>query len=120
MSVVYKRTVVTKLPDKEYLETAIGERLNIKQLPMLYGSPTLGSHQQKQQEREREQEFMQTIEKVLNAGNLTQSCYEVVRNDGAGGVDNMSVKELKDYLDKNRKGLTELIRNGSYYPNPIR
>ena len=63
---------------------------------------------------------MQTIDKVLNAGNLTQACCEVVRNDGAAGVDKMSVKELKDYLDKNRNGLTELIRKGSYCPKPIR
>lgn len=63
---------------------------------------------------------MQTIDKVLNAGNLTQACYEVIRNKGAAGVDKMNVDELKDYLDKNRKELTELIRNGDYIPQPIR
>jgi len=78
------------------------------------------SHQQMQQGRRSEQELMQTIDKVLNAGNLTQACHEVVRNDGAAGVDKMGVKELKDYLDKNRVELTELIRNGGYIPQPIR
>ena len=73
-----------------------------------------------QQERRREQECMQTIDKVLNAGNLTQACYEVIRNKGAAGVDKMNVDELKDYLDKNRAQLTELIRNGGYIPQPIR
>ena len=63
---------------------------------------------------------MQTIDKVLNAGNLTQACYEVVRNKGAAGVDKMNVKELKAYLDKNRAGLTEQIRQGCYIPQPIR
>ena len=47
---------------------------------------------------------MQTIDKVLNAGNLTQACYEVIRNKGAAGVDKMGVKELKAFLDKNRGG----------------
>jgi retron-type reverse transcriptase len=83
--------------------------------------PVGDSHQQMQQERRRrEQECMQTIDKVLNAGNLTQACYEVIRNKGAAGVDKMSVKELKAYLDINRHALTEQIRNGDYIPQPIR
>jgi len=95
------------------------EGLNIKQLPCCMDQPLGGSHQQMQQERRREQERMQTIDKVLNAGNLTQACYEVIRNKGAAGVDKMNVDELKDYLDKNRAELTELIRNGGYIPQPI-
>jgi RNA-directed DNA polymerase len=63
---------------------------------------------------------MQTIDKVLNAGNLTEACYEVIRNKGAAGVDKMSVKELKSYLDKHRAELTELVRTGNYYPSAIR
>ncbi len=63
---------------------------------------------------------MQTIERILNAGNLTKACREVVRNKGAAGVDAMNVKELKTYLDKNRKQLTEQLRKGEYYPQPIR
>jgi group II intron reverse transcriptase/maturase len=63
---------------------------------------------------------MQTIDAILSAGNLTQACRQVIRNKGAGGVDAMSVKELKPYLDKNRNELTELIRQGKYYPQPIR
>jgi Group II intron, maturase-specific domain/Reverse transcriptase (RNA-dependent DNA polymerase) len=71
------------------------------------------------EENEREQERMQTIDAVLNAGNLTKACYEVIRNKGAAGVDNMSVKELKAYLDENRQTLKEQIRNGAYIPQPI-
>jgi RNA-directed DNA polymerase len=63
---------------------------------------------------------MQTIEDILRAGNLTEACHQVIRNDGAAGVDTMSVKELKTYLDKNRNELTELIRKGEYYPQSIR
>jgi RNA-directed DNA polymerase len=73
-----------------------------------------------QQERGKRKECMQTIDKVLNAGNLTQACYEVISNKGAAGVDKMNVDELKGHLDKNRAHLTEQIRNGDYIPQPIR
>ena len=63
---------------------------------------------------------MQTIECILSARNLTEACRQVIRNKGTAGVDAMSVKELKPYLDKNRDELTELIRKGEYYPQPIR
>jgi len=63
---------------------------------------------------------MQTIEHILRAGNLTDACYEVVRNKGAGGVDGMSVRELKTYLDNNRNALTAQILGGRYLPPPIR
>jgi RNA-directed DNA polymerase len=63
---------------------------------------------------------MQTIDQVLSAGNLTQSCYQVMRNKGAAGIDKMSVKKLKDYLDENRHSLTATIRTGNYIPQPIR
>ena len=63
---------------------------------------------------------MQTIDKVLSSRNLTDACHEVIRNKGAAGVDKMSVKELKTYLDNNREELEELIRQGGYIPQPIR
>lgn len=62
---------------------------------------------------------MQLIEQILRAGNLTQACREVVRNDGAAGVDSMSVKELKVYLEKNRDALTAQILKGEYFAQPI-
>lgn len=71
---------------------------------------------------------MQTIDKVLSArnrnevelteGNLTEACKEVVKNKGSCGVDKMSVNELKPYLDKNRKELSEEIRHGNYIAHP--
>jgi RNA-directed DNA polymerase len=63
---------------------------------------------------------MQTIEKVLLARNLTEACSEVVKNKGAGGIDRMSVGQLKAYLDLNREELCETIREGKYIPQPIR
>lgn len=63
---------------------------------------------------------MQTINAILSARNLTEASREVIRNKGAAGVDAMSVKELKPYLNKNRDGLIELVLQGKYYPQPIR
>jgi group II intron reverse transcriptase/maturase len=63
---------------------------------------------------------MQTIDKVLSARNLTEACTEVVKNRGAGGVDHMSVSQLKSYLDSHRGELCETIREGIYIPQPIR
>jgi len=63
---------------------------------------------------------MQTIEKVLLTGNLTEACYEVVKNKGAGGMDGMSVTQLKSYLDVHREELCSMIREGNYIPYPIR
>ena len=62
---------------------------------------------------------MERIEEVLQARNLTDACYEVIGNKGSSGVDKMSVKELKGYLDKNRTQLTGEIRTGFYLPQPI-
>ena len=63
---------------------------------------------------------MEMIEKILEAGNLTRACTEVVKNKGAGGIDKMPVRELKAYLDANRGKLCESVRSGSYLPQPIR
>ena len=60
------------------------------------------------------------IEKILEAGNLTKACKEVVKNKGAGGTDKMPVKRLKAYLDSNRGKLCESVRSGDYIPQPIR
>ena len=63
---------------------------------------------------------MQRIDSVLSAENLTRACYETISNDGAAGVDKMSVKELKAYLDRNRSVLIGQIRGGVYIPQAIR
>ena len=63
---------------------------------------------------------MELIDKILEAGNLTKACMEVVKNKGAGGVDKMPVRKLKEYLDNNRSNLCDSVRSGSYLPQPIR
>lgn len=60
------------------------------------------------------------IEQILQNANLTNACKEVVSNKGAGGVDGMSVEELKSYLDQNRYTLTQQVRQCEYHAQPIR
>jgi len=64
--------------------------------------------------------YMQTIDKALSTRNLTEACLEVVKNKGAGGIDGMSVKQLKAFLDSNREALINQIHQGDYIPSPIR
>jgi len=63
---------------------------------------------------------MELIERILNVQNLTQASREVIRNKGAAGVDGMRFTELSDYLKKNRLALMDNIRQGEYFPQPIR
>jgi len=63
---------------------------------------------------------MELIDEILSASNLTQASKDVIRNKGAGGVDCMQVKDLKEYLNKNRDSLTSQIRACEYLPQPIR
>jgi hypothetical protein len=63
---------------------------------------------------------MELIDKILEAGNLTKACIEVVKNKGAGGVDKMPVRKLKQYLDNNRGNLCNSVHSGNYLPQPIR
>jgi len=45
---------------------------------------------------------------------------QVVSNQGSAGVDDLPVKELYDYLTKNREQIETDIRVGKYLPQPIR
>lgn len=60
------------------------------------------------------------IEQVLNPRNIMRAYRQVVSNQGSAGVDGMSVKELYDYLTKNRDQIESDIRRGKYLPQPIR
>jgi group II intron reverse transcriptase/maturase len=63
---------------------------------------------------------MELIDEILSASNLTQASDAVIRNKGAGGIDQMQVDELKEYLQHNRATLINQIRNSEYIPQPVR
>lgn len=60
------------------------------------------------------------LEKILDRNNLNQAFRKVKSNKGAGGVDEMRVDELLQYLKENQKQLIQQIRDGKYKPKPVR
>ena len=59
------------------------------------------------------------IEQVLNRRNLMRAYRQVVSNKGSAGVDGMTVKELYEYLTKNREHIETELREGKYLPQAI-
>ncbi|RDC63597.1 group II intron reverse transcriptase/maturase [Adhaeribacter pallidiroseus] len=59
------------------------------------------------------------IEKVLHRGNLLLAYRQVQANQGAAGVDGMSVLELAGHLQVNQEALVTAIRSSQYFPLPI-
>ncbi len=70
--------------------------------------------------QEQKVQTMELIEQILNNSNLTNACYEVIRNKGAAGIDGMKVGDLKHWLDENRDNLKSIILAQDYIPKPIR
>ncbi len=59
------------------------------------------------------------IEQVLNRRNVHHAYRQVMSNKGSAGIDGMTVKELYEYLNKNRERIESDIRQGKYLPQPI-
>lgn len=60
------------------------------------------------------------LEQILSPANLNAAYRRVLRNKGAGGIDEMQVESLKDYLIKEKDALIASILGGKYRPNPVR
>jgi group II intron reverse transcriptase/maturase len=60
------------------------------------------------------------LEQILSPSNLNAAYRQVRRNKGAGGVDRMDVRSLKDYLVREKEELITSIERGKYRPNPVR
>lgn len=60
------------------------------------------------------------LEQILSPANLNAAFKRVKQNKGAGGVDEMEVESLKDYLIKEKEALIASILAGKYRPNPVR
>ena len=57
---------------------------------------------------------MELIEQVINRQNMMRAFKQVRQNKGSAGVDRMPVKELYDYLTKNRESIEQSLLNGIY------
>jgi len=60
------------------------------------------------------------LEQILSPTNLNQAFKRVRSNKGSGGIDEMEVESLKDYLVNNKDQLIQSILDGKYRPNPVR
>ncbi|PYE49291.1 group II intron reverse transcriptase/maturase [Paenibacillus barcinonensis] len=60
------------------------------------------------------------MERILNRDNLNRAYKQVKRNQGAPGIDGMTVEAALPWLRENREELLYSIREGSYKPSPVR
>lgn len=63
------------------------------------------------EERHRTRDLMERISDPLN---LQKACKQVVRNGGVGGIDGMTVKDLKGWMSKNVFSLSEELKSGKF------
>lgn len=70
-------------------------------------------------ERERNQ-TRDLMEQIAAPLNLQKACKQVIGNGGSGGVDGMTVKELKGWLTKNINQLQAQLLESQYLPQPVR
>jgi len=59
------------------------------------------------------------LEQILSPTNLNHAFKRVRSNNGSGGIDEMEVESLRDYLVNNKEKLIQSILDGSYRPNPV-
>ena len=59
---------------------------------------------------------MDLLEQILSNQNMNEAYLRVYRNKGAGGIDGITVDELKDYLKENKDELRQRIRTRKYQP----
>ena len=59
---------------------------------------------------------MTILEEVLSNQNMNDAYLRVYRNKGTGGVDGVTIEELKQYLKENKDELRQRIRTRKYRP----
>jgi RNA-directed DNA polymerase len=70
-----------------------------------------------EQSNPREQQLM---EEVLTKGNMAKAMKRVEQNQGAAGIDDMTVGELKAYLKQEWPRIRSELLEGRYKPKPVR
>ena len=62
----------------------------------------------------------QLLEEILSEENIELAIRKVKSNNGASGIDGITTKELRDYLDEHLEEIKEKIRKRKYKPMPVR
>lgn len=60
------------------------------------------------------------LEKILSNENMNVAYKRVCANKGAGGVDGVTVEELRGYIKEHWSSIKEQIRRRQYKPQPVR
>lgn len=60
------------------------------------------------------------LEKILSNENMNAAYKRVCTNKGAGGVDNVTVEELEDYIKEHWNSIREQIKHREYKPQAVR
>ena len=60
------------------------------------------------------------LEAILDRDNLNRAYKRVKKNNGAPGIDGMTVEETREWLKENREELLTKLANGKYKPDPVR
>ena len=60
------------------------------------------------------------LERVLERENMLQALHRVERNQGAPGIDGMTVKDIRQYVKENWAHTKETLLKGTYKPSPVR
>ena len=63
---------------------------------------------------------MDLIEVIISKENLNRAYKKVVSNRGASGIDEMTVKELGNYIREHKNEIISSLRNRTYMPKPVR
>ena len=63
---------------------------------------------------------MDLIEVITSKENLNRAYKKVVSNKGASGIDEMTVKELENYIREHKDEIISSLRNRTYMPKPVR
>jgi RNA-directed DNA polymerase len=65
-------------------------------------------------------QWFSLIDKVYSPANLRRGFERVKANSGAAGVDYQTVEMFEDHLEKNLEQIAQLLKGGSYRPQPVR
>lgn len=60
------------------------------------------------------------LEKILSRNNMNEAYKRVKAKNGAGGVDDMEIEDLPEYIRENWDSIKEQIRERKYKPHPVR
>lgn len=69
---------------------------------------------------QKESSCIHTLENVLNPENMQLAWQRVRANKGAAGIDNMSVGDFPEFMQKYGATIMQKLRDGRYRPSPVK